>query len=446
MSEPIWSTGGAGGERAVIDDLFWAVGALRAAAADAESAQLEIAKGGAALDLDPGVGHVSVANSLRHLSGTQARRTIAELDDTARRLQAVAEAYIAAERRAQQRLEFADRVLEAFEDTAGAQHWVASVAAVGVIAGSGPGLALIATGHGDAFTALLPRDAPPTTGILTRDDLEAALDTPFYELIVVALNVIMTSPMLEWLTSWEGRLSATRVAMAPVRSLEDVMRRLLDTEQAPGGAVRIERWTGADGVTRRIIFIPGTEDWLNISDNPFDSKADVELMAGELPDAARLVAAALVADGASTDDPVMLAGHSLGGMVATALAANPDFGRRFNVRAVVTAGSPVGRISLPSSVNALHLEGTRDIVPALDGALNPDTATRVTVHHDARRSTVPELDGAAHGIGSAHHLNTYAETARLVDRGMDPSTDAWLVAEQEFLAPEGEVSVTEYRP
>ena len=34
MSEPIWSTGGVGGERAVTDDLEWAVGALRAAADD----------------------------------------------------------------------------------------------------------------------------------------------------------------------------------------------------------------------------------------------------------------------------------------------------------------------------------------------------------------------------------------------------------------------------
>jgi pimeloyl-ACP methyl ester carboxylesterase len=228
--------------------------------------------------------------------------------------------------------------------------------------------------------------------------------------------------------------------------MEDVMRRLRETEQVPGGAVRIERWTGEDGVTRRIVYIPGTQDWLNISGNPFDSQADLELAAGNLPDAAGLVAAALKTDGARPGEPVMLAGHSLGGMLATALAANPALTSRFTVQAVVTAGSPVGRIALPSSVNALHLEGTRDIVPGLDGRPNPDTPTRTTVHHDARDSQLPELAGEGEDIGSAHHLDTYAQTARLVDEGLSPSTDAWLSAEREFLQPGADVVVTEYRP
>ena len=54
--------------------------------------------------------------------------------------------------------------------------------------------------------------------------------------------------------------------------------------------MRIERWTGAAGVTRRVVFIPGTEDWLGVTGNPFSARADLEVMLGETPDAARLVA------------------------------------------------------------------------------------------------------------------------------------------------------------
>ena len=446
MSEPIWSTGGAGGNHAVIEDLLWAASALLDAALDVETAQLEIARRSAALELSPNVGHAALAHALRHLNRTAARNAIDDIEDTAKRVGRVAIAYLHAERQARRSVGFGERVVEAAEDAVGTHAWVARVAGAGALATTGLGLGLIATGHGELIAKTLPNDAPPTTGTLTRDSVEAALNTPFYELIVASLNLITTSPILEWLKTTDLKLSATPADAAPVRSLEDVMRRLLDTQQAPGGAVRIQRWTGADGVTRRIVFIPGTEDWLNASSNPFDSKADLEVMAGQMPDAALLVAEALAADGAEPGDPVMLAGHSLGGMVATALAANPAFVRRFNIRALVTAGSPVGRITLPTSVNALHLEGTRDVVPGLDGAPNPDTPTRVTVHHDARRSEVPALDGAAHGIGSAHHLNTYAQTARLADQGFDASTEAWLSAEKDFLAPSAEMTVTEYRP
>ena len=142
----------------------------------------------------------------------------------------------------------------------------------------------------------------------------------------------------------------------------------------------------------------------------------------------------------------MFVGHSLGGIVATALAANPSVTSRFTIEAVVTAGSPTGRIMLPPSVQALHLEGTRDIVPGLDGRANPDTPTRVTVHHDVRDSEVPILAGEGEDILSAHHFDTYAETARLVDEGLSASTDAWLAEEQDFFAPGKRTEVTEYRP
>ena len=88
MSEPIWSTGGAGGERAVTEDLDWAVSALRAAAADVAAAGVELARRRAALELSPAVGLAGLASDLGHAAHSLAPGLEAALDDAATRLAA----------------------------------------------------------------------------------------------------------------------------------------------------------------------------------------------------------------------------------------------------------------------------------------------------------------------------------------------------------------------
>jgi len=438
LGEPIWSTGGAGGERAVTEDLEWAAGALHAAAADVASAATELARRRAALALDPVSGHADLIADLGYAARSLARRVEDQLDDTAGRLATVAAAYLAAERKARHNVGLLSLARDSVWDAARAPAWVLG-SAIGIMHFMGP----LGPSRG---TATLPHRPPPTTSVLNRESVELALMTSNYTVLIATIDALVGLPPIEWLTRWNQRLSAAIVTAVPARSLEGVMHRLFDVEEAGQGAVRIERWTDKHGVTRRIVYVPGTQDWLNLTSNPSDLGADLALLAGGMPDAATVVLRALEADGATPGDPVMLAGHSLGGIVATALAANPQVLARFDIRAVVTAGSPVGRITLPTTVNALHLEGTRDIVPGLDGRPNPDTPTRVTVHHDARDSELADLNGEGEDIASAHHLDTYAQTARLVDEGLGPSTDAWLAAEREFLARRDDAIVTEYEP
>jgi hypothetical protein len=435
MTEPIWSTGGAGGDHAVTADLEWAVGALRAAADAVARARSELI-GHSAWVADPS--HAELAESLRR--GAALAATLEDsLDDTARRLATVTTGYLDAEHAARHSVGLAERAGQIFHDVVSFAPWASQVAIALAVAGAtpfGPRAAL----------AVVPHSPPRTTGLIDRDAVEAAFSVPGLSALAAAMDAIMLSSPYRAIVDWNGRLTTRRVFPCTARSVEDVMDRLADVEAIWGGAVRIERWTGEDGVTRRVVFIPGTKDWGNFTNNPFDMEADIALMAGRLPDAAAVVAAALAADGAQPGDPVMLTGHSLGGIVATALAGNEAMQRRFTISAVLTAGSPTGRITLPASVNALHLEGTRDIVPGLDGRPNPDTATRVTVHHDVRDSELAALEGEGEDIGSAHSLDSYRQTARLVDDGLDASTDAWLTAEGDFLNPTGEVVVTEYRP
>lgn len=437
VSEPIWATGGPGGERAVTEDLEWAVAALRHAAERVARARHELARRSAALELG-GVAPAGLAAELRSLAITAAPGVEAELDDTASRLAAVGLAYLEAERQARHSVGLVDAGRAALADAWHGGVWMARAAVVAGAASVPGGLR--------AVWGIVPTGPPPTTATLTRDGVEAALAKTPYHALVAAIESILTLSSARALTRWSGWPVGTSRRAEPATSLEDIMRGLTAIDAAGSGEVRIERWTGADGVTRRIVYIPGTRDWLNVSGNPSDLHADVALMAGHLPDAAAMVVAALEADGAERGEPVMLVGHSLGGIVATALAGNQCIADRFTVKAVMTAGAPTGRIALPRSVNALHLEGTRDIVPGLDAAPNPDTPTRVTVHHDARDSELPQLAGEGEDISSAHHLDTYTQTARLIDAGANPSSDAWLAAEREFLAPGKRVSVTDYRP
>src|SRR5436190_30255 len=73
------------------------------------------------------------------------------------------------------------------------------------------------------------------------------------------------------------------------------------------------------------------------------------------------VRSALAAAGAGAGEPVLLVGHSLGGMVAAELARDPQL----TVAGVVTAGSPVG--ATPEGIPVLSLENRGDVVPLLSG-------------------------------------------------------------------------------
>ena len=97
--------------------------------------------------------------------------------------------------------------------------------------------------------------------------------------------------------------------------------------------------------------------------------------------------------------PVMIAGFSQGGITAGAFAQ--DYHGQYNIKQVVTAGAPIGRFDIPSSVHVLSYESTADPVPRLDGTDNPATSNWQTVHAD---------DGGGGLVGSHNDL-LYAKMA-----------------------------------
>ncbi|MGN6331908.1 MAG: PGAP1-like alpha/beta domain-containing protein [Motilibacteraceae bacterium] len=201
----------------------------------------------------------------------------------------------------------------------------------------------------------------------------------------------------------------------------------------PGAAARV-RVLQVDGRHGRawVVQVPGTACWSPVAGtSPVDLTSDAALAAGQRSVLAASVTSALGeamgAAHAAPGEPVLLVGHSLGGMVAAGLAADPGFRRRFAVRAVVTAGSPVAGDPVPDRIPVLSLEHRTDPVPRLDGRANPARAGWTTVTADPS-SPGPARDPAVRPgrPGDAHAGEVYLGTAGRMDASSDPRVRAAL--------------------
>lgn len=225
-----------------------------------------------------------------------------------------------------------------------------------------------------------------------------------------------------------ARLGAT-TGPAPVDAAE-VLRdvgALYPASGGPPGTVGVERLDHPDGSRSWVVAIPGTQEATGMGwgGNPMDMGTNLRLMAGVADDGTDLVVRALEQAGARQGEPVLLAGHSQGGMVAMALAGSVAFTTRYRVAAVLTAGSPVAAQAVPASTPVLHLEHGQDLVPTLDGRPSPALTNRTTAVRDLRASRDPADRIAAHDPGAAHQIDTYVRTARAVSgTGADP-VRAW---------------------
>jgi hypothetical protein len=198
------------------------------------------------------------------------------------------------------------------------------------------------------------------------------------------------------------------------------------------GEVQIVQVVDGDGTPSYIVQIPGTQEWgPQRGSNPVDLTTNLRLMAGDSTLMQQQVAEAMRRAGIKPGDPVMLTGHSQGGITAAALASDPAFRDEFAVRTVVTGGSPIARFDIPADVSVLALEHGQDAVPMLDGRKNPDRTNWVTIERDL--GTVQDGVLPVPSVGAAHGTEVYAQTGGLVDVSDDPSVQVWRDRAQQFL-------------
>jgi hypothetical protein len=235
-----------------------------------------------------------------------------------------------------------------------------------------------------------------------------------------------------------ARRPATAAGRAPTGVADLVTATQRYTATGPGGTaeepgtvrvveVRRDRGDGRAG-SAWIVHVPGTQGWAADAPagaTPFDLTGNLHLMAGRRTAGTRAVTGAMAAAGVQPGEPVLLVGHSQGGLVAASVAADPAVRRRFTVTHVVTAGSPVAEVPVPADVRVLSLEHTDDLVTGLDGRPNPDRRTWLTV-----RARAP---GGTGGPLPPHDSAGYAATAGLVDRSTDPDLVAYRRSLDPFL-------------
>jgi len=230
-------------------------------------------------------------------------------------------------------------------------------------------------------------------------------------------------------------------ASRPPRTEADLLRQVAGLyvtgarDDGPTEAqVSVQRLDHADGTRSWVVAVPGTEEWTFGGPNPLDGLSDVELVGTMPDDATALVVRAMSQAGIQPGEPVLMAGHSEGGMVAGRIASDPVLSQHFDVAAVVTAGSPMAGYDIPPTTAALHLEHAQDFVPGLAALPNPDELHRTTVVRDLPTSA-ERGPWCVADEGDAHSIGRYVRTAELLP-GDDLSVAGFRDAEARVLGPD----------
>ena len=185
-------------------------------------------------------------------------------------------------------------------------------------------------------------------------------------------------------------------------------------------------------VTRYVVQLPGTQEWGPVSGtDPSDLTTNLELS-----DDGQAAIMTAVLHAMEQDIPekaeVLLMGHSQGGILAAALAADP-LTARYDVKGVLTYGSPVGRIPIPEGIKVLSVEHLQDPVPRTDGTDNPDTVNRTTVYREPSISELEELSlDRPLTVIDAHSAELYRNSVQQIEAAAAGGDDRLLRAVADF--------------
>jgi hypothetical protein len=282
------------------------------------------------------------------------------------------------------------------------------------------------------------------------DDLFPAFDLPLPETtesvaaklgrLLRGFNALGGAPLAG--VTVEGHSLGEGQAAGGLAGLAGLVR--LAAAASPSGGQRslvVDKVTLAGGGTGWVVAIPGTVDMTGRAEgHGRDMITNLEAVAGQGNDVLGGAVEALRQAGVKAGEPIVVAGHSQGGIVAAQLAQAATERLGLTVAGVMTMGSPIANQTVPEAVPVVALEHRQDIVPALSGPVNPDRRGLVTVTRDLAVSDDPaELAATANlvqelNLGdtliAAHDSAAYQRTAAMAQD---------LAAVQPFLASAGPV-------
>ncbi len=203
--------------------------------------------------------------------------------------------------------------------------------------------------------------------------------------------------------------------VAQPRDLPSLMQGVTDAYQvgnnpASHGDIRITQVDNGTGTPAYVVSIPGTETWSpSAGATGRDLTANLGLVAGTPTAAAESVRLAMDQAHIPPGSPVMLVGHSQGGIIAATLASDHDFVQQYGVTNVLTYGAPIDHLQIDPSVNVMQVQHTTDIVPRLDlGGLN----TSSMPFPDRQPGVVLDNPGHVWELATNHSYVEYANSVR----------------------------------
>lgn len=468
-------TGGRGGTVARLEDLRRAAVELRCAADLLDDATATLASAERVTWAGPDAltagQHARAALAPLRRGPTAPAATAARVRELARSLDRAAEGYEAAERGAAR----AVRGLTAVGATLLAETPLRFLAGQVVVAGLAGGLVLQGAAYRSTGRWVGPADlvrsgAAETMlyGVATslralRPGLQLPVRAPVGEAVAplarrLGTGEVQVRPVHPPLAQRLGVAPAEPTLLVPVlprwprtadgpRSTADVLAEVRAGYAGLPGTVAVSRLDHPDGTRSWIVAVPGTEDHAPWTTNPLNDPSNLRLTAGITAASAGLVVGALVQAGVRRGEPVMLAGHSQGGMAAARVAADPGVRERFTITHVLTAGSPVAAMPVPPDVRLLSLEHATDLVPVTDAVPRTDAPNRTTVRVELAQSPHVQDRLAARGVIDAHGPEVYVRSAERIaeQASAHPSLQDWdaSVRERIYGAPGTTATVTE---
>lgn len=184
-----------------------------------------------------------------------------------------------------------------------------------------------------------------------------------------------------------------------------------------GAQIAVEKYSFADGSTKYVAYLKGTQSVGWGGKEPWDSESNFELYTEHDSASYQATLEALDAAGAQPGDEVDVVAHSQSGMIAAHLGMESVY----DVQMQITAGSPV-EPTLDDDQTIIQLVHTDDPVPGFRGGGSPEG----TGSADSMVITTQgnPLDSPEDWLVDAHHLDTYIETAEEADASSDPRVDA----------------------
>ncbi|GAB3597649.1 hypothetical protein [Microbacterium tumbae] len=207
----------------------------------------------------------------------------------------------------------------------------------------------------------------------------------------------------------------TSSPIAPPASLADAFRRFPETD---GAQVKVEKYTFSNGSTRYVLYAKGTQSGLAGGEEPWDMRSNAQMYVGMDAASYRAVVEALHQAGAGPGDVVDVYTHSQAGMIGSFLATQGEF----DVPLMVTAGSPV-EPALDEDQLLIQLRHSDDLVNALAGG-GSQQGTGAPESFVAQREGDPQAQWRDLLL-EPHMIESYIETAELVDDSADPRLEAY---------------------